>query len=186
MCDVSVVLPFQTTKQTNDTGRMEMREINTWPVLRRSPRWAMVISGCIRAIGTLEILIILLVLFSSSSSYFFFFLFLFLFVSLISLFLYFFLFFLFLPLLSVTLFLSLFFFFKIHIFDQKCFVLQTRHSAQALAFSFCSLFGPFKMDIKQLVHPGTNATVYDLVSTKFYLDNSQVLYISSFLFLFLL
>ena len=30
------------------------------------------------------------------------------------------------------------------------------------------------MDVKALVHPGTNATVYDLVSTPLYLDNFLV------------
>ena len=30
------------------------------------------------------------------------------------------------------------------------------------------------MDVKALVHPGTNATVYDLVSTPLYLDNLLV------------
>ena len=30
------------------------------------------------------------------------------------------------------------------------------------------------MDVKALVHPGTNATVYDLVPTPLYLDNSLV------------
>ena len=30
------------------------------------------------------------------------------------------------------------------------------------------------MDVRALVHPGTNATVYDLVSTPLYLDNLLV------------
>ena len=30
------------------------------------------------------------------------------------------------------------------------------------------------MDVKKLVHPETNATMYDLVSTQLYLDNAQV------------
>ena len=30
------------------------------------------------------------------------------------------------------------------------------------------------MDVKQNIHPVTNATVYDLVSTQLYLDNPQV------------
>jgi len=36
------------------------------------------------------------------------------------------------------------------------------------------LFELSKMDVKKLVHPETNATMYDLVSTQLYLDNARV------------
>ena len=38
----------------------------------------------------------------------------------------------------------------------------------------CIWFECLKLEVKQLVHPGTNTTMYDLVSTQLYLDHPEV------------
>ena len=54
--------------------------------------------------------------------------------------------------------------------ESRAFLSLTFH----LAIYFDIFFEPMKLDVKQTVHPETNVTMYDLVSTQLYHDHPQV------------